>query len=92
MEPNPDKIPPEISDFPDDMQKAILVYNKLGDRVAAEIGYLGKEYTQLPLYMDVYEVENKNLFLETLLRLDTKMIQKSAAEMKSARERIKSKA
>lgn len=88
-EPNPDEIPPEVSDFPEDAQKAILLFNKLGDRVLPDIGYLGKDYTQLPVYMDVYEVEDRKLFLETLLRLDSKLIQKSAAQMKAERDKLK---
>lgn len=88
-EPNPDKIPPEISDFPTDVQTAMILYNKLGDRIIADIGYMGKDYTQLPVYMDVYEVEDRKLFLETLLRIDSKVIEKSAAAMKAERDRIK---
>lgn len=87
--PDPDKMPPRVEDFPADAQKAILLFNKLGDRILPDIGYLGKDYTQLPIYMDVYEVENKKLFLETLLRLDARLIQKSAASMKAERDKIK---
>jgi len=75
-EPNPDKMPPEVSDFPVDVQKAMMLFNKLGDRIYPDIGYLGKDYTQLPIYIKVYEIENTELFLETLLRLDSKVIEK----------------
>ena len=88
-EPDPDRIPPEIDDFPLDVQKAMLLFNKLGDRVFPDIGYLGKDYTQLPIYMDVYEVEDRKIFLETLLRLDSKIIQQSAAALKAEREKLK---
>ena len=88
-EPNPDKIPPDVGDFPTDVQKAMILFNKLGDRIFPDIGYLGKDYTQLPVYMDVYEVEDKRIFLETLLRLDSKVIEKSAAQMKAERDKIR---
>lgn len=88
-EPNPDRMPPGVHDFPSDVQKAMILFNKLGDRIFPDIGYLGKDYTQLPIYMDVYEVEDRRLFLETLLRLDSKLIQKSAAAMKAERDKIK---
>jgi hypothetical protein len=88
-EPEQDEIPPEIDDFPIDVQKAMILFNKLGDRIYPDIGYLGKDYTQLPVYMDVYEVENKKLFLETLIRLDSKIIQKSASALKAERDRLK---
>jgi hypothetical protein len=89
QEPDPDKIPPDVSDFPVDVQLAMSVFNKLGDRVFPDVGYLGKDYTQLPLYMDVYGVENKKIFLEVLLRLDAKVIEKSAATLKAERDKIR---
>lgn len=88
-EPDPEEIPPDVSDFPVDVQKAMVLYNKLGDRIYPDIGYLGKDYTQLPIYMDVYEVEDKRIFLETLLRLDAKTIEKSQEALKRERDKIK---
>jgi hypothetical protein len=89
IEPKQDEIPPDFNDFPFDVQKAILLYNKLGDRIYPDIGYLGKDYTQLPIYMSVYEIEDKKIFLETLLLLDSKTIEKSAAALKAERDKIK---
>lgn len=90
-EPDPDKIPPDIDDFPLDVQKALVVFNKLGDRIYPDVGYLGKDYTSLPIYMEVYEVDNKKVFMEALLRLDAKIIQKSAAALKQERDKMKRK-
>lgn len=89
---DPEKIPPDIEDFPVDVQKAILIFNKLTDRVLADIGYLGKDYTQVPLFMKAYGVELEKLFLETITRLDAKVIEKSAQMMKAEREKIRSRA
>ncbi len=83
---DPDKIPPEISDFPEVVQNAIIAFNMLGDRIVADIGYLGKDYTLLPVLM---EEENKELFLEVLAWLDSKAREKSAEEMKKARSKRK---
>lgn len=91
IEPNPDKIPPDIEDFPLDVQKAILVYNKLGDRVMADIGYLGKDMSALPVYFGIYNVCDKELFLDVILRLDEKLIKKSAEAMKAARDKASRK-
>lgn len=88
-EPDPEEIPPEYDDFPMDVQKALLIYNKLGDRVYPEIGYLGKDYTQLDTYMDIYEIEDKKIFLEALSRIDAKVIEKSAAALKAERDKLK---
>ncbi len=90
-EPDIDRCPPDLEDFPLDVQKGILVYGKLGDRVAADIGYLGKDLTSLPILMDLYEVESKELFIETILLLDQKMIEKSAEAMKRERDKMKKK-
>lgn len=87
QEPNPDKIPPEIQDFPIDVQKAIHIFNKLGDRIVSDIGYLGKDYTQLPIYLEVYDIDNKKLVLETLLRLDSYIIKKSQEAIKNKRKK-----
>ncbi len=90
-EPDMDKCPPDLEDLPTDVQKGILVYGKLGDKIAADIGYLGKDLTSLPILMDLYEIDSKELFIETILLLDQKMIEKSAAAMKRERDKMKKK-
>ena len=77
-EPNPDRMPPELEDFPSDVQKAVIVFNKLGDKVYPDIGYTGKDYTALPIYIESEGVECKDMFLETILRLDNFVITESA--------------
>jgi len=88
-EPDPLKMPPDISDFPDVVQEALGIFNKLGDRIAADIGYLGKDYSILSVYLN--DIEDKDTFLEVLAWLDGKVIVESAEEMKRAREKLKSK-
>lgn len=90
-EPNPDKIPPTLEDFPYDVQAAIIVFSKLGDRVEGNVGYLGKDFTTLPLHMKIMKVDNEEIFLETLLKLDQRLIERSAQELQRERERIKNK-
>ena len=88
-EPDPDKIPPDLEDFPDVVQEALDVFNKLGDRVVADIGYLGKDYSILNVYMN--DIEDKATFLDVLTWIDGKVIMESAEEMKRAREKLKKK-
>lgn len=90
-EPNPDKCPPDIEDFPLILQQAMDTYNRLGDRVYPDIGYMGKDYTALPLYLEINKIENKELFLEALVRLDEYTIKKSAEQLKRARDAAKKK-
>ena len=88
-EPNMDKCPPDWEDFPPVVQRAISVFNTLGDRIVADIGYLGKDYSLLPAYLD--DVEDKELFLEVLAWLDSKIVAKSQSEMKKARDKASRK-
>lgn len=88
---NPSHIPPELSDFPHDVQLAIEVYNKLGDRYDSELGYLGKDYSSLPIHMRIHGIGNEELFLETILLLDSKMIETAARKLKAARDKERRK-
>lgn len=91
QDPSEDKCPPEYGDFPVPLQQAIEVFNRLGDRVYPDIGYMGKDYTSLPLHMDVVGVTEKDIFLEALVRLDAHLIKRSAEQMKKARDSVKKK-
>lgn len=91
QEPNEDKCPPGYEDFPEPVQQAIEVFNKLGDRVYPDIGYMGKDYTSINLHMEVVGVTQKDIFLDTLVRLDAFMIKKSAEQLKKARDSVKKK-
>lgn len=88
---NYEEIPPELEDFPEEVQQAILTFGKLGDRIVADIGYLGKDFTSLPLHMELLNLENKSIFVETILRLDERLISKSAEAMKRERDKMKRK-
>lgn len=91
QEPKPHEIPPDVEDFPRDIQTAMIVYNKLGDRIYPDIGYVGKDFTTLPLHMRINNVEREDLFIEALLRMDNKMITKTQAELKRERDKLKKK-
>jgi hypothetical protein len=88
---NYEEIPPELEDFPEEVQQAILTFGKLGDRIVADIGYLGKDFTSLPLHMELLDLDNKSIFVETILRLDERLISKSAEAMKRERDKMKRK-
>lgn len=90
-EPDPDEIPPDLEDFPEEVQQAIITFGKLGDRIVADIGYLGKDFTSLPLHMDLLNLDNRSIFVETILRLDERLITKSAESMKRERDKLKRK-
>ena len=53
-EPSDKEIPPDWEDFPEIVQEAINTFNQLGDRVYPEIGFVGKDYTNLNHYLDYH--------------------------------------
>ena len=63
----------------------------MGDRVYPEIGYIGKDYTNLSYYMRIFKVENEDLFLSILLRLDAEAIAMSQKRLKAEMDRAKRK-
>ena len=91
QEPKIEEIPPGIEDFPEIVIDGINTFNSLGDRIYPEIGYIGKDYTNLPLYIEMYKIEDRDTFLEILLRLDAEAIKTSQDKLKREYDRMKRK-
>jgi hypothetical protein len=71
---------------------AISTFNRLGDRIYPDIGYIGKDYTNLNTYQKVYGVdEDDDFFLEILEWLDARAVKKSADQMKREYDKMKRK-
>ena len=90
-EPIEEELPPDFDDFPEIVIDAVSTFNMLGDRVYPEIGYVGKDYTNLNVYMDLYQIEDKEFFLEILHWLDSRAIKKSSDQVKREYEKLKRK-
>ena len=91
QEPVLEEIPPTWEDFPDIAILAMNTFSQLGDKLAADIGYLGKDFTNLSYYMDIHGVEDKELFLEILTFLESRAINQSQEQLKREREKLKRK-
>jgi hypothetical protein len=91
QEPNPDKMPPSWEDLPEIAQIAINTFNALGDRVYPEIGYIGKDYTNLPILLNIYGIEDTDYFIEILNWLDARAIKKSSDNLKKEYDKLKRK-
>ena len=91
QEPVLEEIPPGIEDFPEIVGDARNTFNSLGDRIYPDIGYIGKDYTNLPYYIEIYKIENTDVFLEILLRLDAEAIQLAQDKLKREYDRMKRK-
>ena len=90
-EPDPKEIPPDIEDFPEIAIHALNTFSSLGDRLVPDVGYMGKDFTNLPYYMKFYGVEDEQLFLEILTWLESRAIDRSHESMKREREKLKRK-
>lgn len=90
-DPDPEKCPPGVEDFPNCVLDAIHIFNLLGDRVYPDVGYIGKDYTNLPILMEIYAIDNVELLIETLSRLDNHAIKSSQEKLKREYDKIKSK-
>ncbi len=88
-----EKCPPEIEDFPESIIRALNIFESLGVRVYPDVGYVGRDYTNLDLLYNVYFVEKhqKDWIFELLLFLDSRAIQESQKRMKAEMDRIKRK-
>ena len=88
-EPVPEEIPPDWEDLPEIMVHAISTFNALGDKVYPDIGYTGKDYTNLPVLLDIFSIEDTEYFLEILSWLDSRAIKKSSDQMKKQHDKLK---
>ena len=88
-EPDWKECPPGNEDFPNIVVDAINTFNSLGDRIYPEIGYTGKDYTNVPIYLDYYMVQDDAFFIDILLRLDDQAIKTSQDHLKREMDRIK---
>lgn len=86
-----EKCPPGIEDFPDIVIDALNIYDRLGNRVYPDVGYVGKDFTNLPIYLKLYQIDNVELLMEILSRLDAHAIKSSQEEIKRAYDKLKRK-
>jgi len=88
-EPSDKEMPPDTEDLPELVQEAMNTFNMLGDRVYPDIGYVGKDYTNLSYYLKLYKIEDKAFFLEILAWLDGRAIKKSSEALKREHDKLK---
>lgn len=91
LEPDPEKIPVDYYDLPYDAQLAVSIYNKLGNRIYPDIGFIGKDYTILPILIEYYRIIDLELLLDMLNTLDADNIDKSQKAIKKVVDDAKKK-
>ena len=87
------RCPPDIEDFPESVYTAMNIFNCLGNRVFGDVGFTGKDYTNLNiLYKQYYVKEHeKDWIFELLLHLEGRSIETSQRQIKAEMEKIKRK-
>lgn len=90
-DPIPEEIPPDINDLPEIVQIGMEIFNTLGDRVYPDVGYIGKDYTNLLVLIEIYGVEDKELLIDILSFLDSRAIKQSSEALKKERDKLKRK-
>ena len=93
MEIDWDRCPPDTEDFPESVLTAINIFNSLGDRVYGDVGYVGKDLTNLDFLLDLYAVQDheKDWAFELLIFLDRRAIKASQKHIKAEYDKIKKK-
>lgn len=90
-EPDLEEMPPNWDDFPDIVTYCFNTFSMLGDRMYPDIGYVGKDYTNLQAFLKAYQIEDIELFLEILNLLDSRAIERSQQVLKRERDKLKRK-
>jgi hypothetical protein len=91
QEPDYKKIPLGFEDIPNDCQLAFNIYSKLGNRVYGDVGFTGKDYTNLPILIEIYHIWDKDLLLDLLNSIDAFNINKNQKQIKKMYDDMKKK-
>ena len=89
-----DKCPPESEDFPESTLTALNIFHTLGDRIGSDVGYIGKDFTNLDFILNDYFITEKNekeWIYEQILFLERRAIEDSRKRMKAEYDKIKKK-
>lgn len=93
-EPDPEKLPPVLSDLPESIQVALEIYEKLpdnftGGRIST---YSGKNIAALPVLLDIYLItdhQSRMEITETILHLDRQNVKESIDQAKQQLQKSK---
>lgn len=89
-----ERCPPDSEDFPQSVLQSINIFNMLGDRIYGDVGYIGKDFTNLPFLFKQYfikEQQQQDWIFELLLFLDTRAIEESRKQIKASYDKMNKK-
>ena len=87
QEPDPTKMPLEISTFPDEVQVAFFMFNLLSDRWEGMSGsYMGKDWSHCSQLFSLYEVEEPKIIMYFMKLYEGLLVQHRAEEAERKRK------
>ena len=88
-----EKCPPATEDFPDIIHEALNIYNCLGNRVYQDVGFVGKDFTNLQRLYDLYKIEpyQHDFLMRLMLFLEHRDVDASQKAIKAAYDKAKRK-
>ena len=89
-----DRCPADIEDFPHSVHTAMNIYNSMGNRLGSDIGYMGKDWTNLELLLEIYKIDKgieREWCIDVLLFLDGETIRDSQQRMKAEHDKLRKK-
>lgn len=90
-EPDPKYMPLGYEDLPEDAQLALIIYNKLGNRIYGDVGFTGKDYTNLPILIERHNIYDTALLIDLLNVIDIYYIEKNQRQIKKMYDDMKKK-
>ena len=94
IQPDPENMPPEFSDYPHEVQVAFLIYGHLPDRWDGMSGMnFGKDLSALGTLLDIYDIahEDRSIILFFIRQIEARKVQKDNNESKRRQEAEKRK-
>ena len=93
QEPDPQKMPLELSDFPVEIQVAFFIFDLLEDRWEGMSGsYMGKNWQNIPYFFELYDVQDKKEMLYVMKMYEGMLIQDRAEKAEKQRKADERKA
>lgn len=89
-----DRCPPEPEDFPESVLTALNIYSSLGNKIFGDVGYTGKDFTNINLAFYIYKVKHykeKAWVFELLLFIDSLQIDKNNKRLKASHDKMNKK-
>lgn len=69
-EPREEEVPPDLGTLPYYPQLALILFNLLSDKIEGMSGtWLGKDFSSLQTFMDIYEVDNRRDVLDYIMTI-----------------------